>query len=264
MDKEEKVVELSDLFDLNSGFRYMEIFEGNKYPWDAVKGISKYIRDCLHVCGREPEPITIIDWGLLQEDVNKNGVGNETLYVTKSVCLGRDIFLKISGYGIFLGAGTILEPAAFIQSPVIVGEKCEIRHGAYLRGNVIVGDKSVLGHTTEVKNSIIMNHSGAGHFSYIGDSIIGNYVNLGAGTILANLEFRDIEDKKYNHKKTIKINDGNSFIETEMFKLGAIIGDGGELGCNCVTSPGVILGKESMVFPTNNVKKGIYPPGSKL
>jgi acetyltransferase-like isoleucine patch superfamily enzyme len=264
MDEEEKMMELANLFDLKSGFPHMEIFEENQYPWEAVKGISKYMQEWLHDWGRKPEPIEMIDWGWLQEDVNENGAGSETLYVTKKVCLECDFFFKISGYGIFLGAGSILEPAAFIQSPVIVGKKCEIRHGAYLRGNVIVGDNSVLGHTTEVKNSIMMNHSGAGHFSYIGDSIIGNYVNLGAGTILANLEFRTGQDKKYNNKKTIKIIDGNCIIETEMFKLGAIIGDGGELGCNCVTSPGVILGKESMVFPTNNVKKGIYPPGSKL
>lgn len=164
------------------------------------------------------------------------------------------------GKGYLLVKGQFLNLTVFIKSPAIIGSKCEIRHGAYLRENVIVGDHTVIGHATEVKNSIFMNHSEAGHFSYIGDSIIGNYVNLGAGTKLANLELRTLDMKREGKRRVIKIKDNN----THMTKLGAIIGDGGELGCNSVTSPGVILGKSSKVYPTSNVKKGVYPPRSKL
>lgn len=233
----------------------MKFLKGCRFPWEAVKGISQYIIKWLEEC--DTEPSYMVGWGSLE-----SGTKNRFLYIEKNVNLEKALFLKKEG--IFIGKETVLEPNVFINSSTIIGDNSEIRHGAYLRGNIIIGGHTVVGHTTEIKNSIFMNHSAAGHFSYIGDSIIGNYVNLGAGTKLANLEFRTLGEKRERKKRTIKLRYGKQIIDTKMTKLGAIIGDGGELGCNSVTSPGVILGKNSTVYPTVNVRKGIYLPKSKI
>jgi len=246
---------VEDYFTNISEFPHMQLLKNTRYPWDAVKGISRYIFRWLEDC--KEEATDRVDWGSLE-----SGRGNNLLYVKECVCLDQVLFLKRQG--IFIGKGTILEPAVVIKSPAIIENGCEIRHGAYLRGNTIIGDHTVIGHTTEVKNSVFISHAEAGHFSYIGDSIIGKYVNLGAGTKLANLEIRTLKEKRNREKRIIKVIFGREIIDTKMTKLGAIIGDGGELGCNSVTSPGVILGRNSTVYPTVNVKKGVYLPSSKI
>ncbi|MCH9632176.1 MAG: Bifunctional protein GlmU [Chlamydiae bacterium] len=138
----------------------------------------------------------------------------------------------------------MVEPGAFIQGPCIIGNYCAVRNGAYLRGNTITGDHCVIGHTTEVKGSIFLNHAQAAHFSYVGDSILGNHVNLGAGAKLANLLFS---------KKNISIPVEEKTINTNRRKLGAILGDHSQVGCNSVTNPGTILKKRSCVHPCINV-----------
>lgn len=145
---------------------------------------------------------------------------------------------------VFIGQGTVVEPGAYIKGPCIIGANCEVRHGAYIRGNVIVGDGCVIGHATEVKNSIFLNGAKAGHFAYLGDSILGNGVNLGAGTKCANLRF-----------------DGGSIrvkqrIDSGLRKFGLIAGDGVQTGCNSVTNPGTVMGKGSVLGPCA-VAKGV-------
>ena len=145
---------------------------------------------------------------------------------------------------IFIGKGTVVEPGAYIKGPTIIGENCEIRQGAYIRGNVIVGDNCVVGHATEIKGSIMLNGAKAGHFNYIGDSILGNHVNLGAGTKLANL-------KIFNDEISVTA-EGYSYA-TGLRKLGAIMGDNVETGCNSVTAPGTIIGKNSRIYSNISV-----------
>jgi len=148
---------------------------------------------------------------------------------------------------IFIGKGTIVEPGAYIKGPTIIGENCEIRQGAYIRGNVITGDNCVIGHATEIKNSVMLNGAKAGHFAYIGDSILGNHVNLGAGTKLANL-------KIFSDEVSVTV-DGYTYT-TGLRKLGAIFGDNVEIGCNATTAPGTIIGKNSKIY--SNVALGGY------
>ncbi|MBM4305902.1 MAG: glucose-1-phosphate thymidylyltransferase [Deltaproteobacteria bacterium] len=151
---------------------------------------------------------------------------------------------------IIIGPGTIVEPGAFIKGPVIIGSQCEIRQGAYIRGDCIVGDKCVVGHTTEMKGSILLNGAKAAHFAYVGDSILGKDVNLGAGTKLANLKMIPgsitvtVDKKRY---------------DTGRRKLGAILGDRTETGCNSVTSPGTVMGPGSIVYSGVAVPGGYYP-----
>lgn len=154
----------------------------------------------------------------------------------------------LEGEGIYIGKGSVVEPTAYIKGPAIIGEHTEVRHGAYLRGNVIAGNHCVLGHATEVKNSIFLNGAKAGHFAYVGDSVLGGSVNLGAGTKLANL--------KIIAGDVILRVDGNK-IPSGFRKLGAILGDYCELGCNSVTSPGTILAPKSMVYPAVSIR-GAY------
>ena len=141
---------------------------------------------------------------------------------------------------IAIGAGSVVEPGAYIKGPCIIGKNCQIRHGAYLRGNTIIGDNSIIGHDTEVKNSILLSHVEAAHFAYIGDSILGNYCWLGAGVKIANVRF---------DKAPITINYNGKNYPSERKKLGAIIGDGSKIGCNSVLNPGTLLGQEVTVFP---------------
>ena len=140
-----------------------------------------------------------------------------------------------------------------IKGPTIIGNNTEVRQGAYIRGDCLIGDRCVVGHTTEVKTSIMLNDAKAGHFAYVGDSILGNHVNLGAGTKLANLKIIDVE---------MKLRIEGEVYKTGLRKLGAILGDHVETGCNSVTSPGTLLGKGSLVYPCLNEPGGYYPKRS--
>lgn len=151
-----------------------------------------------------------------------------------------------------IGEGTIVEPGAYIKGPTIIGKHCEIRHGAYIRGGVLAGDKCVIGHTTEVKNAIFMDGAKAGHFAYIGDSILGRNVNLGAGTKLANLKMI---------AGNVQLKLAGKLMDSGLRKFGAILGDDVETGCNSVCSPGTMLGKQSMVYPCHHAR-GFHGPKS--
>ena len=144
-----------------------------------------------------------------------------------------------------IGKGSVIEAGAYLKGPLWIGENVTIRHGAYLRGDVIVGARSVVGHDTEVKESIFMNGAHAAHFAYVGNSILGNQVNLGAGTKLANLRLDGAEISIEEHK-------------TGMRKLGAILGDFVQIGCNAVLNPGTVMGKGSTAYPLTNVS-GVIP-----
>ena len=151
----------------------------------------------------------------------------------------------LEGEGIFIGKDSVVEPGAYIKGPCVIGDHVEVRHGAYLRGNVVVGNHAVVGHATEVKNSVFLSHAKAGHFAYVGDSVLGHNVNLGAGTKLANL--------KIIPSNIVLRCDGEKIV-TKYRKMGAILGNGVEIGCNAVTSPGTILAPGSMVYPAIGIR----------
>lgn len=151
---------------------------------------------------------------------------------------------------IIIGSGTIVEPGTVLKGPVVIGDNCEVRQGAYVRGDCLIGNSCVVGHTTEIKGSIMLAGSKAGHFAYIGDSILGNDVNLGAGTKLANLKMIP---------GSVMIKRDRKQYNTNRRKLGAIIGDRTETGCNSVASPGTLIGPRSVVYPGVSVPGGYYP-----
>ncbi len=175
------------------------------------------------------------------------------------------VFLKEKEL-ISIGQGTLIEPGVLIQGPCIIGKHCVIRHGAYLRGEVICGDYCHIGHCTELKHSILLDYAAATHFVYVGDSILGNRVNLGAGVKCANLRL----DRSDVHV----IMDGKK-IRTDLKKFGAIVGDQTQIGCNCVLNPGTLVERECFSYPLMHLggfipsrsqisRKGIQPIEQKI
>lgn len=153
-----------------------------------------------------------------------------------------------------IGEGTILEPGVLIEGPCILGKDCLVRHGAFLRGGVICGDNCVVGHASEVKHSIFLNGAQAAHLDYVGDSILGSRVNLGAGVKCANLRL---------DRREISILDEGVKVKTGLKKFGCILGDGCQIGCNVVLNPGTLLGPGCVSYPLINLH-GTIPANSRI
>ncbi|MBF0443051.1 MAG: glucose-1-phosphate thymidylyltransferase [Oligoflexales bacterium] len=143
---------------------------------------------------------------------------------------------------VYVEEDAVIDPTAYIIGPAYIGRKAQVRHGAFIRGSVYAGPNSVVGHTTEVKGSIFFDGAKAGHFAYVGDSILGRSVNLGAGTKLANLKLKKGEVR-------VIIPGHGSAYPTGLKKLGALVGDEAQTGCNSVLSPGTILYPRTLVYP---------------
>lgn len=142
-----------------------------------------------------------------------------------------------------------LPPTATIIGPAWIGANCDIRPGAFIRGNVIVGDGCVLGNACEFKNCLLMDQVQVPHFSYVGDSILGNGAHFGAGVICSNLRL---------DQQPIVVRTAETSYETGLRKFGAIVGDQAEVGCNAVLNPGTLLGPRSLVTPTLSFS-GVLP-----
>jgi UDP-N-acetylglucosamine diphosphorylase / glucose-1-phosphate thymidylyltransferase / UDP-N-acetylgalactosamine diphosphorylase / glucosamine-1-phosphate N-acetyltransferase / galactosamine-1-phosphate N-acetyltransferase len=147
-----------------------------------------------------------------------------------------------------IGKGTIVRSGAYIEGPVIIGENCKIGPNCYIRPHTTIGNSAKIGNAVEVKNSIIGDNTSVGHLSYLGDSIIGNEVNFGAGTIVANLRHDNKEMKSVVGKK---------LIDTGRRKLGTIIGDGVHTGIHTSIYPGRKLWPQTATVPGQIVKKDI-------
>lgn len=132
----------------------------------------------------------------------------------------------------------------FSQGKLIKGKKCQIAESALIREGVILGDNITVGHCVELKNCIIMNNTAVAHLNYVGDSVIGNNVNVSGGTILANFRL---------DQKPVEIKYRDERIKTNLAKFGAIVGDGTHIGVNAVLNPGTTLGKNCRVYPLTSV-----------
>ena len=147
-----------------------------------------------------------------------------------------------------------LPPYGVIQGPAWIGAHTEIRAGAFLRGGVIVGEHVVIGSSCELKHCLLMDRVQIGHFNYVGDSILGEGAHLGAGAVLANLRL-DQKEVFVKGEKGLRIPSG-------LRKLGAMLGEGAEVGCNGVLQPGTILGRKAAVGPA--ISFGGYLEPGKL
>ncbi|MDR3629055.1 MAG: hypothetical protein P4L42_01835 [Desulfocapsaceae bacterium] len=252
-----------------SDFPHAEIFPLNDFVWSALNSLKEYMNSLsypvLYRSGLIQEGVPLTQTVVLYEDAFLEAASLEITYgdTTKgklSVCregrelAGATVIMAGSvfmGRQIRLGRGVLVESGAMIKSPAIIGDQTEVRQGAYLRGYCLTGKGCVLGHTTEIKHSIFLDNAKAGHFAYLGDSILGENTNLGAGTKFANLRFLP-------GNVTIRTEEG--LIDTGRRKLGAILGDETQTGCNSVTNPGTIIGKNSFLMPNATAKAGYHPP----
>jgi NDP-sugar pyrophosphorylase family protein len=208
----------AELFRLDD-YAHAELFLGAENAWEALQRLQAYLKAKIRPGIRgEVEP-------------------------------GAHVF----GEDVEIAEGARVEAGAYIRGPAIIGPGTEVRHGAYVRGNVLTGKNCVIGHTTECKTAIFLDHAKAAHFAYVGDSILGNDVNLGAGTKLANL--------KVVPGSVDVIGPEGRKVSTGLRKLGAILGDGVEIGCNAVTSPGTVVGRKTVVYAAASIR-GTIPASS--
>lgn len=206
-----KAVLTKDLFECEVSY-LKEIFANSTYPWEILPKIKEIVAKVL----KEGLP----GYHLLKE----------------GVLVGEDV--------------SIAETATIIP-PAIIGAGTEIRPGAYLRGNVIVGEKCVLGNSSEFKNCILLYHVQAPHYNYVGDSILGNYAHMGAGSICSNLK---------SDGQNIVVH-GDKEYETGLRKIGGILADHADIGCGSVLNPGTVVGKNTQVYPLSMVR-GVVPENS--
>lgn len=198
------------------------IFEATTHVWDALSTLpelmSKLVGDRQEVCG--------------------------------NVMPGA----HLSDRPVFVDRDARIEPGAYVLGPAYIGPAVIIRHGAYVRENCVLLEGAVLGHASEAKNAILLPGAKAPHFAYVGDSILGSRVNLGAGTKLSNTPLAS--------HSTVHIPADSAEVDTGLTKLGAIVGDETNTGCNVVTNPGALLGRACLVYPNVTVPKGYHRDGT--
>ncbi len=260
----------ASFFDLTD-FADKDVFAESTYVWDGLKNLKSYMDASAWPLFSHPDLhngvplVRPLLWyeGKLQETENcsitygdatkgklvveRNGtqLAGASVIMAGVICMGSRIRL---------GQGVLVESGALLKEPITIGDQSEIRQGAYLRGYCLVGARCVVGHTTEVKHSIFLNDAKAGHFAYLGDSILGGDANLGAGTKFANLRFLP---------GNVQVRTEKGVLDSGLRKFGAILGDRAQTGCNSVTNPGTLIGRDGILMPNTTAPSG-YHPGKVL
>ncbi len=165
--------------------------------------------------------------------------------------LPEDIYDK-KGDDIWIAKSAKVFDSAYIGGPCIIDEEAEVRHCAFIRGSAIVGKRAVVGNSTELKNVILFNKVQVPHYNYVGDSILGYMSHMGAGSITSNVK---------SDKTLVVIKNGEELIETGIKKVGAMLADNVEVGCNSVLNPGTVICTDTNIYPTSCVR-GVIPPHS--
>ena len=196
------MVTVKELYDLEHTLAG-EYLAGFTYPWEALKGIKDLILSLGGSLGEDYEEV------------------QEHVWVHKTA----KVF-----------------PSAYLGAPCIIGPETEVRHCAFIRGSALVGANCVVGNSVELKNVILFDHVQTPHYNYVGDSILGYYSHMGAGSITSNVK---------SDKKLVVVHNGPEQIATGLKKFGAMIGDYVEVGCNSVLNPGTVIGRHSNVYPTS-------------
>ena len=138
-----------------------------------------------------------------------------------------------------------IAPTAYLGAPCIVGPETEVRHCAFVRGSALIGAGCVVGNSTEIKNAILFDHVQVPHYNYIGDSILGYGAHLGAGAVTSNVR---------SDNRPVVVHGLAGDVETGRKKVGALVGDGVEIGCNSVLNPGTVIGRRTSVYPLTCVR----------
>ena len=196
----------SDMFENLSMTLAADLFIETVYPWEVLPKIKAFVREL----GEKLDPA---EYDHPSEDV----------WIHKSVKL---------------------YPNVYIEGPTVICAETEVRPGAFIRGSVLVGRNCVVGNSTELKNCILFDRVQVPHYNYVGDSILGAYAHMGAGSICSNVK----------SDKTLVTVRGETPIPTGLKKFGAILGDHVEVGCNSVLNPGTVLEPYASVYPLSRVR----------
>ncbi len=205
-------VRITELFDLNHTIA-SSLFEDKTWPWEALPEIGSFIQKLGEKLGEDFSEIKSQVW------VHKTAV---------------------------------IAPTASITGPCLIDAGTEVRHCAFIRGNALVGKDCVVGNSTELKNVILFDHVQVPHYNYVGDSILGYFSHMGAGSITSNVK---------SDKTMVVVKDGDTCHETGRKKVGAMLGDYVEVGCGSVLNPGTIVGRSTNIYPLSSVR-GVIPAGS--
>lgn len=146
----------------------------------------------------------------------------------------------------------VVAPTAFLGAPCIIGAETEVRHCAFVRGSALVGAGCVVGNSVELKNVILFDKVQVPHYNYVGDSILGYRSHMGAGSLTSNVK---------SDKTLVVVRMGDEAMETGLKKMGAMLGDNVEVGCNSVLNPGTVVGRGSNIYPLSCVR-GVVPANS--
>ena len=165
--------------------------------------------------------------------------------------LSKDHYTEVSPQ-VWVHKTAKVAPTAFLGSPCIIGANTEVRHCAFIRGSALVGENCVVGNSAELKNVILFDNVQTPHYNYVGDSILGFHSHMGAGSITSNVK---------SDKTLVVIHNGGEVIETGLKKMGAMLGDYVEVGCNSVMNPGTVIGRNTNIYPLSRVR-GVVPANS--
>ena len=206
---------IKDLYDLDHTLA-KDYLSQYQYPWEALKGIKDFI-------------------------------------LALGPTLPKDEYTEVSEH-VWVHKTAHVFPSAYLGAPCIIGPNTEVRHCAFIRSSALVGADCVVGNSVELKNVILFDHVQTPHYNYVGDSILGYYSHMGAGSITSNVK---------SDKQLIVVHDrfNNENIEIGLKKMGAMLGDHVEVGCNSVLNPGTVIGRNCRVYPTSCVR-GVIPENS--
>ncbi len=185
--------------------------------------------------------------------------GIKQLILTLGPTLPKDEYDEVSEH-VWVHKTASVMPSAYLGSPCIIGARTEVRHGAFVRGSALVGEDCVVGNSVELKNVILFNHVQVPHYNYVGDSILGEYAHMGAGSITSNVK---------SDKTLVVIHTPEGNVPTGLKKTGAFLGDHVEVGCNSVLNPGTVIGRCARVYPLSCVRgmvmaHGIYKQAGNI
>lgn len=197
---------VANMYDLNETIA-AELFDGVTYPWEVLPKIKDFI-------------------------------------IKLGAALPGDRFEERAPH-VWVAKSAKVFDSAYLGEYCIIDEDAEVRQCAFIRGNAIVGKGAVVGNSTELKNVVLFNKVQVPHYNYVGDSILGYFSHMGAGSITSNVK---------SDKKLVVVKNGEEQIETGFKKFGAMLGDHVEVGCNSVLNPGTVIGRWTNIYPTSCVR----------
>ena len=176
--------------------------------------------------------------------------GIKDLILSLGPTLSKEEYTEVSEH-VWVHKTAVVAPTAYLGAPCIIGAHTEVRHCAFIRGSALVGENCVVGNSVELKNVILFDNVQTPHYNYVGDSILGYKSHMGAGSITSNVK----------SDKTLVVIHGSEDCPTGLKKVGTMLGDFVEVGCNSVLNPGTVIGRHSNVYPLSCVR-GVIPANS--